>query len=101
MIGIIIEEMPHLDLLSWGIIVWLAAVNTAFAFTLWNHTLRTLSATESSIINNTMLFQIALLAWVFLSERMTTKEIIGMIIAGSGAIIVNQRRRIYRRTQGE
>jgi len=26
------------------IILWLAAVNTAFAFTVWNHTLRTLFA---------------------------------------------------------
>ena len=40
---------------------WLALVNSAFAFTLWNRTLRTLSATESSVINNTMLIQIAIL----------------------------------------
>ena len=32
---------------DWGIVIWLALVNTAFAFTLWNHTLRTLTAVES------------------------------------------------------
>ena len=34
--------------------------NTALAFTLWNGALRTLSAMESSLINGTMLVQIAL-----------------------------------------
>lgn len=53
---------------QWAIIGWLAVVNTAFAFTLWNHTLRTLTAVESSIIANLMLPQIAVLAWVFLGE---------------------------------
>jgi drug/metabolite transporter (DMT)-like permease len=62
---------------SWLLIAWLAVVNTAFAFTLWNHTLRTLSAVESSIINNLMLPQIAILAFVFLGETLNGKEILG------------------------
>ncbi len=66
----------------------MAVVNTAFAFTLWNQTLRTLLATKSSIINGTMLIQIALLAWLFLGEKLTMKEIIGMILAGIGALLV-------------
>ena len=69
-----------------GIVIWLAVVNTAFAFTLWNHTLRTLSAVESSIINNTMLVQIALLAWAFLGEPLTERQIAGMIVAGLGTL---------------
>ena len=36
--------------------------------TIWNYTLRTLTAMESSIINGTMLIQIAVLAWIFLGE---------------------------------
>jgi drug/metabolite transporter (DMT)-like permease len=67
-------------------------VNTAFAFTLWNHTLRTLSATQSSIINSTMLVQIAVLAWLFLGERLSGQEGIGMVLAGIGAMIVQLRR---------
>ena len=50
------------------IILWLAVVNTAFAFTLWNFSLRHLGAGESAVINNTMLLQIALLGWIFLDE---------------------------------
>ena len=66
MTGVLTQGFPHLNPVHWAIIGWLAVVNTAFAFTLWNHTLRTLSAMASSIINSTMLVQIAVLAWLFL-----------------------------------
>ncbi|MGB3713305.1 MAG: EamA family transporter [Candidatus Promineifilaceae bacterium] len=89
--GLVVQGLPSLSLLNWGIIVWLAVVNSAFAFTLWNHTLRTLSAMESSIINNTMMIQIPILAWLFLSEEPTTVEIIGMVLAGAGILIVQLR----------
>ena len=91
--GILIQGFPRLSLTNWAIIGWLAVVNTALAFTLWNHTLRALSATESSIINSTMLVQIAVLAWLFLGERLTWQEIIGMALAGIGVLIVQLRRR--------
>ncbi len=63
----------------WAIIIWLAVINTAFAFTLWNHTLRTLTAVELSVINGLMMPQIALLAFVFLGEPLSTKEVLGLI----------------------
>ena len=87
-IGIATQGLGQLDLQSWLLIAWLAVVNTAFAFTLWNHTLRTLSAVESSIINNLMLPQTAILAFVFLGEALRGKEIVGLILAGCGVIIV-------------
>ena len=60
-VGIGAEGIPEITTRGWILIVWLATVNTAFAFTLWNHSLRRLSAVESASINNTMLVQIALL----------------------------------------
>ncbi len=78
--GLATQGMPNLSLTHWAIIVWLAIVNTAFAFTLWNLTLRVLSAMESSIINSTMLIQIAVLAWIFLDERVTWQEGFGMVL---------------------
>jgi drug/metabolite transporter (DMT)-like permease len=72
--GVLVQGLPHLTPMNWAIILWLAVVNSALAYTLWNHTLRTLSAMESSIINNTMLFQIALLAWAFLGERLSGSD---------------------------
>ncbi len=86
--GLAIEGLPQLDAKSWAIVGWLAVVNTAFAFTLWNHTLRRLTANESSVINNTMLIQISVLAWVFLGEALSTRQIVAVLIAALGALMV-------------
>jgi len=90
--GVGTRGLPHLGLASWGIILWLAVVNTALAFTLWNITLRTLSATESSVINNTMLVQIAVLAWLFLGETPSPVEIGGLLVVALGTLLVQLRR---------
>lgn len=90
-VGLLLEPWPNLELRSWGIVLWLAVVNTAVAFTLWNHTLRTLSAMESSIINNTMLIQITLLAWLFLGETLTSVKVAGLLLAAAGAMLVQLR----------
>ena len=87
-VGLASQGLPQLSWKSWGLIAWLAAINTAFAFTLWNHTLRRLSAVESSLINNTMLIQIALLAWVFLDESLSPKGIVGILLAAVGVLVV-------------
>ena len=89
--GTAAQGLPRLTGMHWGIIVWLAVVNSAFAFTLWNRTLRTLSAVESSIINNTMLFQIAILAWLFLDEPLGWRQVLGMALAALGTLLVQLR----------
>jgi drug/metabolite transporter (DMT)-like permease len=66
-------------------------VNTAVAFTLWNKTQRTLSAAESSVLNNTMLVQVAVLAWLFLGDTHGTIEIIGLILVALGTLLVQLR----------
>ena len=70
-----------------AIIAWLAIVNTALAFTLWNSSLRRLAAVESATINNTMLIQIAVLAWVFLGETPGTAGAAGIVIVSLGAFL--------------
>lgn len=87
-IGVATQGWGQLDGRQWVIIGWLAVVNTAVAFTLWNRSLQTLTAVESSIINNTMLPQIALLAWLFLDEPLTPKQIIGLVLVGVGTLVV-------------
>jgi drug/metabolite transporter (DMT)-like permease len=91
-VGVAVQGLPPLRPVHWAIILWLAVVNSAVAFTLWNHTLRTLSAMESSIINNTMLVQIALLAWLFLGESLTWRQVSGMVLVAVGTLIVQIRR---------
>ena len=92
-IGIATQGLGRLDLRSGLLIAWLAIVNTAFAFTLWNHTLRTLSAVESSIVNSLMMPQIAILAFVFLGETLNGKEIVGLILVSVGAIVVQMQKK--------
>jgi drug/metabolite transporter (DMT)-like permease len=87
-VGLLTQGLPSLNGQSWIIIIWLAVVNTAFAFTLWNITLRTLSAMESSIINNTMEVQIPILAVIFLNEVLTGREVFGMVVAITGVLVV-------------
>lgn len=87
-IGIVTQGMGVLNLKQWTIIGWLAVVNTALAFTLWNKSLQTLTAVESSIINGTMLPQIAILAWIFLGEPLGGKEIFGLVFVLAGTLIV-------------
>jgi drug/metabolite transporter (DMT)-like permease len=91
-VGVSIDGFPEISLMTFIFLIWLAVINTAFAFTLWNLTLRTLTAMESSIINGTMLIQIAVLAWYFLDENISFQEGIGMIIAAIGAVLVQIKR---------
>lgn len=93
LIGIVTQGFGSMTWQDWAIIIWLAVVNTAFAFTLWNQTLRTLSAVESSVINSLMMPQIAILAFVFLGEDLSVKEIWGLILVGFGVLIVQLKRR--------
>jgi drug/metabolite transporter (DMT)-like permease len=43
---------------------------------------------ESSIINSAMLIEIAVLAWIFLGEVQSALQIVGLILAGGGALLV-------------
>jgi drug/metabolite transporter (DMT)-like permease len=96
-IGVAQSGFPHLTLTNWLIILWLAAVNTAFAFTLWNHSLRVLSAVESSIINNSITIQIAVLAWLFLGEHISAQAIVGLGLVAVGVLLVQFKGQIFRR----
>jgi drug/metabolite transporter (DMT)-like permease len=81
------------------IIGWLAVVNTAWAFVLWNRSLVHLPAANSAVINNLMLVEIAVLAWIFLDERPSISQIVAIavvtigVVAGSGALGVRSRSR--------
>jgi drug/metabolite transporter (DMT)-like permease len=88
LVGLALEGWPALDLRGWAIIGWLAAVNTAFAFTLYNHTLRTLTAVESSVIVNLLLVMVAAMAWIFLDERLDLRQVIGLGLASAGVLAV-------------
>jgi drug/metabolite transporter (DMT)-like permease len=86
------EGIPVITTRGWAIIGWLAVVNTALAFTLWNLSLQRLSAVESASINNTMLVQIAVLAWIFLGEAPGPLGLIGVAAVSAGVYLVQSHR---------
>jgi len=90
--GLAIDGIPTISPLNWAAIVWMAVVNTAIAFTLWNYTQRTLQATESSIIANMMTVFVAILGWIFVGEGLSTLDIFGIVAATIGTMLVQIRR---------
>jgi drug/metabolite transporter (DMT)-like permease len=90
-VGLSAQGLPRLGWGEWGIVAWLALVNTALAFTLWNRALRVLSAMESSLINTAMMVEIPLLAILFLGERLGPAELAGLSIAAAGIVLVQLR----------
>ena len=70
------------------IIVWLATANTALAFFLWNWALKAIPAYELTVLQNVMLVEIALFAFVFLQETITPVMILGMGLVLGGVFVV-------------
>jgi drug/metabolite transporter (DMT)-like permease len=91
--GAVTEGWPTLSGQAVAIIAWLAIINTAVAFTLWNFSLRHLTAGESSVVNNAMLPQIGLLGWVFLGEAPGPWQWAGMLLVAAGVVIGQHRHR--------
>ncbi|MDQ3738879.1 MAG: DMT family transporter, partial [Actinomycetota bacterium] len=83
-VGVATSGLPSIGARAWLIIGWLAIVNTAVAFTLWNRALRHLTATESAAINTTMVVQIPILGWVFLDEPLGWPEMTGILLVSVG-----------------
>jgi drug/metabolite transporter (DMT)-like permease len=74
-----------------GQILWiafLAVINTAFAFALFNHTLKTLGAFEVTVLQDSMIIQIGILSAIFLGEAITPAMALGMFIVMCGIAIV-------------
>ena len=71
-----------------AIIAWLATANTALAFFMWNWALRSIPAYELTVLQNVMLVEIALFAFVFLQETITTVMVVGMALVLAGVFVV-------------
>ncbi|MCJ7433607.1 MAG: DMT family transporter [Anaerolineales bacterium] len=90
LIAFFIEGFPTLNLTAWSIVIWLATVNTAFAYILYNHALQVLSALEMNIMLNLSPLGTALFAWLLLDERLNIIQIMGMATVIIGVILVQQ-----------
>jgi drug/metabolite transporter (DMT)-like permease len=92
-VAIVTNGLPVLSPAALFVVLWLSVVNTALAFTLWNHAMRYLRVVETTIINSTMMVQIAILALVFLGETLTACDWIGIALVMAAAMAIQLVRR--------
>ncbi len=74
---------------GWAALAYLALVGSALAFSLYMFTLRHLSAAVSSLYTYINPVVAILLGWLFLGERLSALEVVGMLIAIVGVWLVN------------
>ena len=88
LIAWLLEGHPTITLAAIGVILWLSVVNTALAYTLWNHALRTLKAFELNVLSNLIPLATAGMAWLLLGDPLNPRQILGILIVISGVTLV-------------
>jgi drug/metabolite transporter (DMT)-like permease len=91
-IGLPLEGLPHMTMTAWGLVVWLAVINTALAYVIYYNALRVLTALEMNVLLNITPLLTAIWAWFLLGEQLTMIEWVGMLVAVVGIGLVQQRR---------
>jgi drug/metabolite transporter (DMT)-like permease len=71
-----------------AVLVWLAVVNSALAYLVWNHALRRLQAFEISIVANLMPMGTGLLAPLLIGETVGRAAWLGIAVALAGVVLV-------------
>jgi drug/metabolite transporter (DMT)-like permease len=90
-IALPLEGLPTFSPLILGMVLWLALVNTALAYLLYNHSLQVLTALEMNMLLNLSPLGTAGLAWLFLGEGLTLAQAIGIVIVILGVSLVQRR----------
>jgi len=86
-----IEGMPSASLRTWGLILFLAAINTALGYMLYNHALQALQAFELNVLLGLSPIWTALLGWILLKEILAIPQWIGMLVVLVGVMLVQGR----------
>ena len=85
------EGLPHFSPTSFFIVLWLAAINTAFAYLIYNHSLQVMTALEMNILNNLAPLVTAGMAWIILNEELEPIQAVGIVVALIGIVLVQRR----------
>lgn len=86
--GVLLEPWPVFTAKLLWLLLWLGPVNGAAAFYLWTYSQRGLQAFESSVLNNSMLLQIAGLDALFLGRTLGPGQLASLLLAGAGIMLV-------------
>ena len=70
------------------IVAWLAIINTALGYILYNHSLQELTALEMNMVMSLSPLFTALLGWFMLGEGLSPVQFAGMLVMIAGVILV-------------
>lgn len=90
-LGSVLEGLPTLTLPLLGIVLWLGVVNGAVAYFLWTWSQRWLQAYESSVLNNLVLIQVALLEVWWLSFQPAWWQVLGLVLVFTAILYIQLR----------
>jgi drug/metabolite transporter (DMT)-like permease len=85
------EGIPSASLGTWGLVLFLAAVNTALGYVLYNHSLQSLQAFEMNVLLNLSPVWTVLLGWILLGETLFNPQWAGMLVVLVGIMLVQKR----------
>ena len=95
-IALLLEGIPRLPAIAWGIILGLALVNTLGGYLVFNHALQRVRAGEANVLLSLTPIATAVIAWVAFGERLTALQLcaMGIVIGGAGLAQRRAKRRL-------
>jgi probable blue pigment (indigoidine) exporter len=79
-VALLAEGPPHASLTAWIIVFTLALLNTVAAFLLYSHVLQRFTALTLATILNLNPLVTAVLAWIFLGNRLSLVQIAALLL---------------------
>lgn len=86
--GVLVEPVPVFNRTGIGILAWLALINSALAYFVYNHALQTLTALEMNVMFNLITPLAAIMSVAWLGESLNIWQIMGIIVTTLGVIMV-------------
>jgi len=90
-IAIPLEGLPSASLRTWLLVLFLAAINTALGYVLYNHALQSLQAFELNVLLGLTPIWTALLGWFLLDEVLVSQQWAGIFVVMVGILLVQKR----------
>ena len=93
LIAIPLEGIPSASPFTWGLILFLAAINTALGYFLYNHALQVLTAIQMNIILNLTPVWTAIFGFFLLNERLGALQMLAIAIVIIGVMLVQMKKK--------
>ena len=88
-----LEGIPSASPTSWGLILFLAVVNTAIGYVLYNHALQILTAFQMNIALSLTPVWTAVFGFFLLDERLEALQMLGIAVVITGVMLVQLKKK--------